>query len=163
MVAKSTREIFDNVINMVNIVLTNTQKDAAFVTVSSTFFSYVKPVFFLNPKTVPDEVVAGYQDTVNALGLGVGGFEVIDRHDLSKEVALRVVPVDIADFNLPFSYHAAFQYLTDYYAKQIEKDNYGMLTSAGINMEEHIEVESFSEIREYLIKEFSVEVGSTII
>lgn len=157
------RQLFDDTFNMLNSVATATQQELAFKNASREFFSYVFPIIYItNVKyeevtiSVGEDIVMGFEDTGDILGLGIGDFTVVEVIYLENKVAFRIKPNSFSDFLLNDSYIGSYQYVVEYMLKKVERNNMKMLKSAGIDDGESIDVEDISQIRDYLKKEFGV-------
>ena len=170
MIYSSPKEIYDNFCEMLNVVITPQQKEAIYQSTMREFFSYVKPIVILSNAYVSEleangiKIESGFKDEANILGLSIGSYSIASVNKLSDETFIRTQPVNYTgDYKMEDTYAGAFQMVAEHFFKKVEKDNYGMLQSGGINMEEHIEIEDINQLRDYLRKEFGVIAGSTII
>jgi len=170
MIYSSPRDIYDNICTMLNVVITDAQREAIYQSTMREFFSYVKPIVTLSNVRVEEleangvKIERGYKDVNNTLGLDIGEYSIASVDKLSDQTFIRTQPIDYAgDYKMEDTYAGAFQMVAEHFFKKVEKDNYGMLQSGGISMEEHIEVEDINQLRDYLRKEFGIIVGSTVI
>lgn len=163
------RTIFDDTFTMLNIVATEEQKETAFRNTSREFFSYVSPVLMIPNEKYIDVTSAiditigyGYEDDIDIFNVGIGDFKIVEISELDEFVALRIKPVGNGLFYLEDGYIGAFQQVTEYFLKKLEKDNMRMLKSAGIDDGEGFEVEDIQTIRDYLRKEFGVTTAGLV-
>ena len=170
MIYSSPIEIYNNFCTMLNVVITPQQKAAIYHSTMREFFSYVKPIVILSNKRIAEleasgvNIESGFKDETNILGLGIGSYSIASVDKLSDQTFIRTQPIDYdGDYKMEDTYAGAFQMVAEHFFKKVEKDNYGMLQSGGISMEEHIEIEDINQLRDYLRKEFGIIAGSTII
>ncbi|MGW8169641.1 MAG: hypothetical protein ACWGHH_06520 [Sulfurovaceae bacterium] len=150
---QALRDIFEKTLGTLNIVATPEQAENAFTVACREFFSYVTPLY-----EVPliDGLTIGGEIINDELGLGIGKFRITSVTDILIGYMIGVKPIDYSDFKIDYGYMGAFQYVCEYMLKKVERDNYLMIKSAGIEEPETIDVENIAELRDYLKKEFSI-------
>jgi len=163
------KELFEDTFNMLNIIATDTQKEAVFRTSCREFFSYVAPVHFIEFETYNNAVNAkgesikcGFVDDSNLLSLGMGSIKIIETASLNDCIGVRIKPMDYDIFMLEDGYTGAFQQVVEFMLKKLECDNMRMLKSAGIDDGEGFENEDINALRDYLRKEFSIETARLV-
>lgn len=156
------KDIFNSTHTMLNIVATADQLSNAYLVAYREFFAIVTPTIFIRNDIVAElleagiELTEGLEDTTDALGLGIGAFRIVETVEMIDHTAILIKPMDPETFKLDFNYVGAFQYVSEFFLKKVERDNMRMLKSAGIDDGEMFEEGDIIALRDYLKQSFSV-------
>lgn len=153
------RGVYDNTVNSLSVVLTDTQKEALFLTSFYEFFNWVQPIVKIAKEVSElNEVKEGYQDIMDSLGLDIGAFEVKEVIKFDEYDKLRISPLQPDNFKLETSYIGDFQLVCKSIVKEVEQDNMQMMQGVGVESFQ-VEQVALSEVREYLRKRYQISVA----
>jgi hypothetical protein len=153
------RGVYDNTVNSLSVVLTDSQKESLFLTSFYEFFNWVQPIVKIPKNTSKQfDVKEGYKDIGDFLGLGIGAFEVKEVIKFDEFDKLRISPLQAGNFKIETSYIGDFQLVCKSIVKEVEQDNMQMMQGVGVESFQ-VEQVSLSEVREYLRKRYQISVA----
>jgi hypothetical protein len=156
---KLISEIFEECVVSRSMVVTDEQKIAIFHRVNREFFSWVKPIVFVETPFLKglDESIypkVGLVIENDEYGLGIGSFRITCVEEFEGKTAFRHEPIgDI--FKIALEYQGDYQLACDFFLLQTQRDNVQVLGGVGVQQIE-IDYMELSELRERIEGHFGI-------
>jgi len=163
----SLRDIFNDVIELSNSIATPEQKEVIFRSSVREFFSIVKPIVFIENEVFllvssTHNINKGFKDELDIFSLGIGDFEIVEIIKTLEHTALRISPLNIDDFRLNESYIGGLQLVIEFFITKVDKNNFSMMQSAGIDTRDMFNELDISTLRDILKRDFQAIIGTVV-
>ena len=128
------KTIFTDTENALNVVVIDTQETAIFNLINRKYFSIVKPLSDLIPKTKDVKEGDIFTTATDPFSLGIGDYKVFEVIKQKGGAVLRTEPTDYENYKIGLNYTDTYQTVCEAILERFE--GYNMQTLKGIGVED---------------------------